>query len=151
MNMEDVYAIQSLLYQYCWTLDAGDLEGVCNLFKDAEIFFDGKFAFRNNPKAYKNTLKPIILYEDGTPKTSHMCVNPVITIDPSGYTASSKSYTIVVQGVTGKLQPQIIWVDRKYDTFVKEDGKWRFRSRNSVTRAEGDTSCHMKPFTYGSL
>ncbi len=148
MNMKDVYEIQSLLYQYCWKLDAGDLEGVCSLFQDAEIYYDGKLAFRNNPKAYMNTLKPIILYEDGTPKTSHMCVNPIVTIDPSGETASSKSYTVVVQGITGKFPPQIIWVDRKYDTFVREEGIWKFRSRNSVTRASGDTTFHMRLSQY---
>ena len=39
--------------------------------------------------------------------------------------------------------PRNIWVDRKFDTFLKENGKWRFDTRNFVARAEGDTSRHL--------
>lgn len=56
---------------------------------------------------------------------------------------------MVLQGITKKFKPQIIWIDRKFDTFVKEDGKWKFRTRNFVTRAEGDTSFHLDLSAYG--
>ena len=35
-------------------------------------------------------------------------------------------------------------IGEKYGTFVKEEGKWKFRSRNFITRAEGDTSLKNK-------
>ena len=37
MSMEDVYEIQKLMYSYCWLIDAGDLDGVCELMKDADV------------------------------------------------------------------------------------------------------------------
>lgn len=141
--MQDVYEIQKLLYSYCWLIDNGDFDGVCELLKDADISYSGKLTYSRNPKGYMQTLKPIVRYEDGTTKTTHMCIDPIIDVAEDGLTATAKSYTVVLQGITGKFQPQIIWIDRKFDTFVKEDGKWKFRSRDFVTRAEGDTSCHL--------
>ena len=35
-------------------------------------------------------------------------------------------------------------IGEKYGTFVKEEGKWKFRSRNFIIRAEGDTSLKNK-------
>ena len=90
-----------------------------------------------------NTLKPIVRYKDGTPKTSHMCIDPIIEVASDGLTATAKSYTVVVQGITGQMLPQIIWVDRKLDTFEKVEGRWRFASRDFITRAEGDTARHI--------
>ena len=145
MAMDDVYEIQKLLYAYCWLIDAGDLDGVCELMKDADVASEGQVYVRRDPVKYRKFfLNDIMLYEDGTPKTSHMCINPVIEVAPDGLTATAKSYTVVVQGITGAFQPRIIWVDRKYDTFVKEDGVWKFRTRNFVTRSEGDVSEHLK-------
>ena len=57
--------------------------------------------------------------------------------------AAAKSYTVVVQGITGRMLPQIIWVDRKLDTFEKVEGRWRFKSRDFITRAEGNTEKHI--------
>ncbi len=143
MAMEDIYEIQKLMYEYCWRIDSGDFDGVCDLLKDAQISYDGKLTYDRNPKAYMMTLKPIVRFEDGTPKTCHMCIDPIIEVAEDGLTAKGRSYTVVVQGVTGEFMPRIIWVDRKFDTFVKENGKWRFDTRNFVARAVGDTSRHL--------
>lgn len=141
--MDDIYEIQKLLYSYCWLIDSGDFEAVCELLKDADIYYGGKLTYQKDPKGYMNTLKPIVRYEDGTPKTSHLCVNPIIELAEDGLTATAKSYTVVVQGITGQMLPQIIWVDRKVDTLEKVEGKWRFSSRNFITRSEGDTARHI--------
>lgn len=143
MNMQDIYEIQNLLYSYCWLVDNGDFEGVCELLKDADIYYSGKLTYQHDPEHYMYTLKPIKRYEDGTTKTAHMCIDPMIEVAEDGMTATAKSYTVVCQGITGEFAPQIIWIDRKFDTFVKVDGKWRFNSRDFVTRSEGDTSHHL--------
>ena len=141
--MNDIYEIQKLLYSYCWLIDSGDFDGLCELLKDADIYYSGKLSYHKDPKGYMNTLKPIVRYEDGTPKTSHMCIDPIIEVAPDGLSATAKSYTVVVQGITGQMLPQIIWVDRKLDTFQKVEGRWRFKSRDFITRAEGDTAMHI--------
>ena len=145
MSMEDVYEIQKLMYSYCWLIDAGDLDGVCELMKDADVASEGRVYVHRDPEKYRKFfLSDVMIHDDGTPKTSHMCINPVVEVAPDGLTATGKSYTVVVQGVTGQFFPRIVWVDRKLDTFVKEDGKWKFRTRNFVTRAEGDVTEHLK-------
>ncbi|MBP3622509.1 MAG: hypothetical protein J6J19_00425, partial [Oscillospiraceae bacterium] len=68
--MDDIYEIQKLLYSYCWLIDSGDFDGLCELLKDADIYYSGKLSYHKDPKGYMNTLKPIVRYEDGTPKTS---------------------------------------------------------------------------------
>lgn len=141
--MDDVYQIQKLLYSYCWLIDSGDFDGVCRLLKDADIYYSGKLTYKKDPKGYMNTLKPIVRYEDGTPKTSHLCLNPVIEVSADGLSATARSYTVVVQGISGQMLPQVIWVDRKMDRLEKVDGQWRFKSRDFVTRAEGDTARHI--------
>ncbi len=143
MSMQDVHEIRNLLYEYCWRIDSGDFDGVCDLLKDADISYGGKPTYSKDPKGYMMTLKPIVRYEDGTTKTCHMCIDPIIEVAEDGVNATARSYTVVLQGITGQMEPKIIWIDRKYDTLVKENGKWRFASRNFVSRAEGDTSHHL--------
>ena len=143
MAMEDVYEIQKLLYSYCWLIDSGDFDGVSELFREADVSFGGKLTYRHEKEGYRQSLKPIKRYKDGTPKTAHMCIDPIVELSEDGMSATARSYTVVTQGITGKFQPQIIWIDRKYDTFIKKDGKWQFASRNFVTRARGNTEFHM--------
>lgn len=146
MSAQDIFEIQNLLYEYCWLVDSGDFEGVAELLKHADVFYDGKPGFSKSPEGYLKTMRPIIKYEDGTPKTMHMCVNPQITIGEDGQTASARSYLVVTQGITGQVLPRIIWMDRKFDTFVKLDGKWVYATRNNCTHAMGDASAHIKGF-----
>lgn len=146
MSMQDVYEIQKLMYEYCWLVDSGDFDGVVDLLKDADVAYEGRVAYRHDPVGYAKTTKGMFTYEDGTTKTIHMCIDPIIEVAEDGLTATGKSYTVVLQGITGEFPPQIIWMDRKFDTFEKVDGKWRFASRNFVTRAEGDVSHHLKNY-----
>ena len=146
MYTKDIIEIQNLLYQYCWLVDSGDFEGVGQLFKHMDAFFDGKPGFSKSPEGYLKTMRGIQKYEDGTPKTMHLCVNPQITISEDGQTAEARSYLIVTQGISGKFNPQIIWMDRKFDKFAKIDGKWEFVYRNNCTHAMGDISAHIMGF-----
>lgn len=148
MATQDIEEIRNLMYAYCWRIDAGDFDGVCELMKDADVSSGGRLVVSRNVKRFRKFfLSGIRLYEDGTPKTTHMCVNPIIELSEDGLSAKGKSYTVVLQGITGEFPPRVIWIDRKYDTFVKEDGRWKFRTRNYVTRSEGDVSAHLKSYT----
>lgn len=146
MSAQDIFEIQNLLSEYCWLVDSGDFEGVGQLLKHADVFYDGKPGFSKSVEGYLATMRPIMKYEDGTPKTMHLSLNPQITIDEGGETASARSYVVVTQGITGQFQPQIIWMDRKYDRFAKIDGKWEYVYRNNCTHAMGDVSSHIRGF-----
>lgn len=146
MSAQDIFEIQNLLYEYCWLVDNGDFEAVGELFKHMDAFYDGKPGFNKSPEGYLKTMRPILKYEDGTPKTMHLCVNPQITVSEDGQTAEARSYLVVTQGITGQVQPRIIWMDRKFDKFAKINGKWEFVYRNNCTHAMGDVSAHIKGF-----
>lgn len=146
MAVQDILEIQELLYQYCWLVDNGQWEEVGELFKHADIYYDGKLGYSKSPEGYLKTMRPVIKYEDGTPKTMHLCINPQITVSEDGQTASARSYTVVTQGITKELLPRIIWMDRKIDTFVKLDGKWVYATRDFRTHAMGDVSAHLRGF-----
>lgn len=146
MSAQDVIEIQNKLYQYCWLIDSGDFDGVAELLKYADVSYDGKLAYSKNPEAYLKTTRGIITYEDKTPKTMHMCINPQIEVDEANGTAKARSYTVVIQGHSGEFLPKFVWMDRKIDTLAKIDGKWEFTSRDFVTHAMGDTSTHLKNF-----
>ncbi len=150
MALEDVFEIRNLLYSYCWLIDSGDFEGVAELLKDADISYSGKLTYPRGSGTYIQSLRPIKRYKDGTTKTVHMCIDPIIEVAEDGCTATAKSYTVVLQGITKKFPPQIIWIDRKFDTFVKENGKWKFSSWNFVTRAQGDTAFHLDLSAYNN-
>lgn len=120
MFMQDVHEIRNLLYEYCWRIDSGDFDGVCELLKDADILYGGKLTYHKDPKGYMMTLKPICRYEDGTTKTCHMCIDPIIEVAPDGLTATAKSYTVCCRasparwnrksfGLTGNSIPWKRW------------------------------------------
>ena len=84
---------------------------------------------------------------DDTPRTIHMCIDPVIVVDEAAGTAKAKHYTVVVQGIPDVMKPQVIVMDVKYDTFKRgADGKRKFASRVMGSRCAGDVSHHQKAF-----
>lgn len=146
MSAQDVNEIRNKLYQYCWLIDSGDFEGVADLLQYADVSYDNRLAYSKNREAYLKTTRDIMTYEDNTPKTMHMCINPQIEVNEEEGTATARSYTVVIQGKTGEFLPKFVWMDRKLDTLAKINGKWEFTSRNFVTHAMGDVSTHLKNF-----
>ena len=95
--MSNSYAdISNLLSEYTHRFDLGNLEGAAQLFRHARV--------QTAPDTwidYKQLLdiwrEGVIMYDDGTPKTKHVCTNAVINIDEDNDAADSKSYYVVYQ------------------------------------------------------
>ena len=139
--------IENLIYAYAERLDAGDLDGVAELFAHGRIrgiengppetVFTGIAGVR---QMYEMATR---LYDDGTPKTKHNTSNVQIYVDDSAGTARSRSYYAVTQA-TPDLPLQVIVTGHYHDTFHRVDGAWWFDTRTMFVDQVGDMSHHLK-------
>jgi hypothetical protein len=84
-----------------------------------------------------------ILYDDGTPRTKHVCTNAIIAFDDDARGATSRSYFLVEQQLDDfPLQP--IVGGRYHDRFEHVDDQWRFTERRFFVDLVGDTSRHQR-------
>ncbi|CAA0091229.1 Uncharacterised protein [Halioglobus japonicus] len=142
--MDDSRCIENLIYRYAERIDNGDLEGVAELFRDAEIISTAHNVRRSG---YQEVLEmyqlSCRLYEaTGTPLTKHLTTNVIIELDENGSQASARSYYTVIQA-TDSLPLQPIISGRYRDSFHKVEGQWRFASREMLVDLIGDCSAHL--------
>ena len=138
--------IENLLYSYAERIDAGDLEGVADLFvhgrilASAEATQDQTFEGRDRVLAlYRRSTR---IYDDGSPHTKHVTTNSIIEVDEGANAASARSYYTVFQQVDDlPLQPIIS--GRYHDTFQRIDGRWWFDTRIMIVDLIGDLSHHL--------
>ncbi len=138
-SVEDAQAIAELIHEYASRLDAGDLDGVAALFADAELRSTRHDRVRRGSAEARTLYDPVILYDDGTPRTLHQLTNVSVRVEDD--TATARTYFTVLQ-VTGQgLHP--ILAGEYRDTFARVDGIWRFRTRLFDPKLFGDLSRHM--------
>ncbi len=138
--------IENLLYTYAERIDAGDLEGVSDLFAHGRIVAsaDAKpeqtFEGRDRVLAlYRGSTR---IYGDGSPHTKHVTTNSIIEVDEGANSASARSYYTVFQQVDDlPLQPIIC--GRYHDTLQRIDGRWWFDTRTMIVDLVGDLSRHL--------
>jgi hypothetical protein len=139
-------AIENLLYLYAERIDAGDLEGVADLFAHGRIEVASgadapqRIAGRDGVLAlYRGSVR---LYEDGTPRTEHVTTNAFIEIEPGATRAVARSGFTVFQQV-GETPLRPIVCGRYADTFHLIDGRWWFEARRIHLDLLGDSSRHL--------
>ena len=138
--------IENLLHTYAERIDAGDLEGVADLFShgriaaSSEATLEQTFEGRDRVLAlYRSSTR---IYDDGSPHTKHVTTNSIIEVDEGANTASARSYYTVFQQVDDlPLQPIIS--GRYRDTFQRIDGRWWFDTRTMIVDLVGDLSRHL--------
>lgn len=139
-------AIENLLYTYAERIDAGDLEGVAELFRhgriqaSAEAPLEQAVSGRDAVLAlYRASTR---IYPDGSPHTRHVTSNAIIEVDDDGLGAAARSCFTVFQQVDDfPLQPIIS--GRYHDTFRRLDGRWWFDTRIMLVDLIGDLSRHL--------
>jgi 3-phenylpropionate/cinnamic acid dioxygenase small subunit len=140
--------IENLLYAYAERIDAGDLDGLADLFAHGRIcgvengppetVFEGRDGVR---KMYGFSTR---IYDDtGTPKTKHTTTNAQVEVDEDAGTARSRAYYSVTQA-TADLPLQVIITGHYHDTFQRLDGVWWFDTRVMFVDQLGDLSHHLK-------
>ena len=138
--------IENLMYTYAERIDAGNLEGVADLFANGRIVaspdapLETVVAGRDEVLGmYQGSTR---LYPCGTPRTKHVTTNAIIEVDDDAGTASARShYTVFQQLDDFPLQPII--TGRYHDTFHRIDGQWWFDQRTMLVDQLGDLSRHL--------
>jgi hypothetical protein len=139
--VSDVEEITALVHEYAFLLDSGDLDGVAALFAHAELRSTRGGPVRRGATEARALYDPVILYDDGTPRTMHQLTNVTVRVD--GASAAARTYFAVLQ-VTG-LGPHPILAGEYRDRFERVDGRWRFTERLFDPKLFGDLSRHMRP------
>lgn len=135
--------IANLLYLYAERIDAGDLDGAAELFRDAAIFVAGRDAPVGHLELAAIWAEHIKIHSCGTPRTKHIVTNPIIEIDKQAATARCRSSYVVLQASAGfPLQP--IAAGRYHDRFAQSDGRWHFVERDyRLLDLVGETHMHL--------
>jgi 3-phenylpropionate/cinnamic acid dioxygenase small subunit len=134
--------IENLVYAYAERIDAGDLSGVAELFRNGRVqaapgvVFEGVEQVRG---LYDSATR---LYDDGTPRTRHVTTNVTVEVDDEAGTAAARAYYTVFQQ-TDELPLQAIIAGRYHDTFHRVDGRWCFDTREIFVDLTGDLSQHL--------
>jgi hypothetical protein len=142
--VDDSRIIENLIYTYADRIDAGDLEGVAEMFRHAEIVapaqdsstagYDAVLAmYQAAARIYETT---------GTPLTKHITTNVIVEVDDTSMSAHSRSYFSVVQA-TDTFPLQTIVAGRYRDQFERVEGNWRFTRREMYVDLLGDMSAHL--------
>ena len=146
-GIDSARRIENLLHTYAELIDAGDLDGVAELFTHGRIHgqedggpetvFEGREGVR---KLYGFSTR--IYEETGTPRTKHVTTNAIIEVDEEAGRATSRSYFTVLQA-TEALALQPIIAGRYRDTFHRLEGEWWFETRTMHVDLVGDLSHHL--------
>ena len=134
--------IRALLDSYCERLDAGDFDGVADLFRHG-VFRSPRGTNLQGTNEVRSQYEAVILYADGTPRTKHVLGTVVVEAEDDAGTASARCAFTVFQAVDGPPQP--VLTGRYHDQFERIDGAWCFRERFVYPDLEGDLSRHMRP------
>ena len=136
----DVEQIVALIHEYAYRLDLGDLDGVAALFARAELRSTRRDHILRGSTEARTLFEPVIIYDDGTPRTMHQLTNVTVTVD--GPMAQARTYFTVLQVTDLGLHP--ILAGEYRDRFSLVDGRWEFAERVFDPRLFGDLSSHMR-------
>ena len=139
--------IENLLYTYAERIDAGDLEGLADLFSHGRIAASPEAPPEHAIEGRERVLQLYrastrIYDDDGTPHTKHVTTNAIIEVGDGANAASARSYYTVFQRVD-ELPLQPIIAGRYHDTFQRIDGRWWFDTRIILVDLVGDLSRHL--------
>ena len=136
--------IRNLLGEYCRRIDAGDFDGVGELFADASLADERGTELGRGAEAiasfYASTTRR---HGDGTPRTKHVVTNTVLEPVDDGSDVARSSYVVFMATAGLPLQPII--TGGYDDTFVPDsDGPgWHFAERRFHVDHLGDLSHHL--------
>ena len=148
-----VEQIIALITAYGGRLDAGDLDGVAALFEHGTF----RSARGGDPLvgriAVRRQYEPVLLYDDGTPRTKHVLGNVEVVVDDviDGHARTATSHcTFTVLQQTSGTDLRAILAGRYHDRFEQGPDGWRFVERVVHPDLLGDLSRHMGPRDVGA-
>jgi 3-phenylpropionate/cinnamic acid dioxygenase small subunit len=141
--MKDEEQIRSLVIAYAERLDAGDLDGVAALFERGEFRSARGGPPRVGAAAVRSMYEPVVIYDDGAPRTKHVLGNIEVECDRDQGSARAACTFVVMQAAPdGPLQATL--AGRYHDHFTYADERWWFTERVVHPDLMGDLSAHMR-------
>jgi ketosteroid isomerase-like protein len=128
--------VTALIHHYAHCIDAGDLDGLADLFASAVLRSPRGEA--RGREAVRAQYDAVILGDDGRPGTHHVVFDIDVALDGDGATAEARSFVTVVQAGLPIL------CGRYHDRFVCEGENWRFEERVVHLDLIGDLRAHMR-------
>jgi ketosteroid isomerase-like protein len=137
--------LTALIYMYAERLDAGDFEGVANLFTRATFRSDRRPEVRRGRDEVLAVYRDTVAVYDGSPCTKHVTTNLIVEVDAARATATARSYYTVLQA-RPELPLQVIIAGRYHDRFARDAAAhtWHFTDRLVFVDLVGDLRCHLK-------
>jgi hypothetical protein len=135
-------AIRNLLGRYCEAIDAGDLDGVADLFGGAVLRDAAGNEVGRGREGAARLFAGTRLHADGTPRTRHITANSIIDVDDDAGTATARSAYVVFQA-TDTLALQPIITGRYRDRFARHHGTWSFTERTFAVDLVGELGEHL--------
>lgn len=134
--------IKNLIFEYCAGIDTGDFARTARLFEKGTWFYDPASPI-TGVDVVTEFLEGLVILYDGVPKTRHTISNVQIKVSDDVTTATAESYVVVFQVAPGSV-PQTIFQGAYDDSFVLDEGAWRFHERRFSADGIGDLSRHVK-------
>ncbi len=138
-------AIRALIGAYADRLDAGDLDGVAGLFARGVFRSARGGPPRTGASEVRRMYDPVIIYDDGTPRTKHVLGNVLVAVEDGERTATATcTFTVLQAAPDGPLRP--VLAGRYVDRFACDpdgDGTWYFEERVVHPDLMGDQSRHI--------
>ena len=127
-NLEDREEIRQLLMDYGRFLDQRDFASFSSLFAEEEGVWSGGMGEAKGSKAICTLMEETIgkSTDINTTPNYHLFMNEVIHVNGDEADATSK-WIFVVQGEKGGPQP--FFLGHYEDSFIRENGRWKFLKR----------------------
>jgi hypothetical protein len=132
-RLRDIHEIANLQGRYMYYIQSHSYDEILEMFTNrdpevsAEVAESGVYVGLEKVKAlFLGLLKPLFMQPGSLP--IHMLTTPVIEIAPDGCHAAGMWQTLGCNSFPTRDGLCATWQQGKYDnTFVKEDGRWRFK------------------------
>ena len=132
-NLEDREEIRQLLMDYGRFLDQRDFASFSSLFAEKEGEWIGGMGKAKGSEAIRTLMEETIgkSSDINTTPNYHLFMNEVIHVNGNRADATSK-WIFVMQGKNGGPQPHFL--GHYEDSFIRENGRWKFLKR--IVRAD---------------
>jgi hypothetical protein len=135
--------VRNLLGTYGEHLDAGDFDGVGQLFADGRLATEDGTVLAEGAEGVAAFYRARTIDHGGSPRTKHLVVDTVLDPAADGATIIARSSYVVLQAVEGSFPLQPIITGRYVDTFAAAGERWEWRERRFSVDQLGDLTHHL--------
>jgi hypothetical protein len=136
--LSDCDQILNLLYELDEHIDMGRFDAAADVFADATLsVHGGDLTVRGRDEVAAFLRRSIRLHDDGTPKTVHLTVNPIVDVDDTAGTASAQTFFTVFHA-SDEVPLQPVLGGANFDTFRRTERGWQLASRVVQVRLTGN-------------